>query len=360
MTLATFIPCTDASFDGLWRELVDGRGPSWRYEPSHLAYYRSSFGANLLGDVSFAVVGEEGVVAVAPLFLIERGGVRTFSLNGDFLPAPFVSSELGKNKYEKVQKAVYGEIDRLASEWGVQAARFRIDALCRMDSYNVLQKYGYLDCSMSTAVVHLERPMEDLWADLRKSYKAIINKALRVYAIETVDGAAGESSLFADYCDLHFKAAGRSTRPENSYRQQRQAVANDKAALFVLKSEGRPVACAYFLHHGAGAFYGSLADDPDFTGPVATGHALLWTAINYYRDRGFSALELGLQQYSPQLFYVPTEKEWNISLYKRGFGGVIEPMYQGIKYYDADLLHRELAESSARLCRAAGGEGVHE
>lgn len=346
---------TAPDFDARWREFVAREGASWRYEGSHLEYYRSAFGKNLVDDRSFAVLSEGAVAAIAPLFLIERDGVRTFSLNGDFLPAPYVTPGMGKHQYGSVQKAVYAEVDRQAAVCGAQAVRFRTDALCRTDSFNVLRKFGYIDCSSVTSVLDLSLPLDGLKADLRKSYKAIINKGRRSYSLEVVDHAAADAALFDDYRQLHFKAAGRRTRPDKSYAMQRASVAGDKAVLFGLKSGGATVACAYFLHHGGTAFYGSYADDPDFSGPVPVGHVLLWEAIRYYHGRGFSRVELGMQQFTPQLFETPSEKGVNISLYKRGFGGDLVPMYQGVKYRDPDLLRSEIGQAAEELCRAVAG-----
>jgi len=55
-------------------------------------------------------------------------------------------------------------------------------------------------------------------------------------------------------------------------------------------------------------------------------------------------IEIGHQQLGPQIFDSPSEKEINLSFFKRGFGGNIKTLYRGIKYYDHNYMKKELVE----------------
>ncbi|NOQ56124.1 MAG: hypothetical protein GQ477_04965, partial [Nanohaloarchaea archaeon] len=66
-------------------------------------------------------------------------------------------------------------------------------------------------------------------------------------------------------------------------------------------------------------------------------HFLQWKIIEYLKENNFEFYELGWQQYPSQLNMLPTDKEVNISRYKRSFGGFDVSVYGGEKFYSKSL-----------------------
>jgi hypothetical protein len=341
-------------FIPFWTEFVNNEPVSWRYEATHLNYYRKSCLPWLKADLSFILLHEGKPAAICPLFFEEKDGLLSFSLEGGYLPVPFVGQHLGRNIQSKIQAACYAEVDRRAAENNVHLVRMRIDAACNVEQYNILQRYGFIDCSTTTAILDLTKTEQKLRANLRGSYKALINKGRKIFETQVIDCTSKDYSYCDQYQELHFKASGRATRSDESFAMQKIAIKNDKAVLVVVKKDGIIIACAYFLHHGHSVFYGSMADDPDYAAAVPAGHMIIWEAILYYKKRGMRLLEVGVQQFSPQILNVPSRKELNIGMFKRGFGADLLPMFQGVKYYDGLRMRLELQNGVETLCRAFG------
>ena len=131
---------------------------------------------------------------------------------------------------------------------------------------------------------------------------------------------------------------------------------NDRAMLIALKDKDQFVAFSYFLHYQDCAYYGSADDDPDYESKIPLEHCIIWSAIEYYKKRRVDFLEIGVQQFGTQFFDYPSQKDLNISFFKRGFGGKIIPFYRGIKYYDTEIMKQNLECNMNRLLRAHQGE----
>jgi hypothetical protein len=212
-----------------------------------------------------------------------------------------------------------------------------------------LVQYGYLDSSIVTQIVDLKKDQEELWADLRNSYKSLINKSDQTYETIIIDHKKPDFEIHEAYRLLHHKSAGGVTRPMETFNLQFEMLKEDEAMLVAIKFNGAFISFAYFLHSKKTAFYGSESDDPDIEVPVPFGPLMQWKAIAYYKTRGFDYLELGKQQFSPQIFHHPSKKHITISFYKRGFGGKMFPLFTGIKYYSKELLVQELTENMNKL-----------
>ena len=123
----------------------------------------------------------------------------------------------------------------------------------------------------------------------------------------------------------------------------------DNAILIGLQYDNNFIACSYFLHNRAGAYYALVSDDPDFETDVPVGHRIVWTAIEYYRKRSLKYLETGQQQFSNQRFDHPNKKDMSISFFKRGFDGIITHFYRGIKYLDKNAMKKDLQFNTTKL-----------
>ena len=151
------------------------------------------------------------------------------------------------------------------------------------------------------------------------------------------------------YRELHHKTSGRITRAIETFNLQFEKLKEDNAILIGLQHDNRFIAFSYFSHNMTGAYYGSASDDPAFETDVPVGHCIIWTAIEYYKKRNLEYLDIGLQQFSHQIFDHPSQKDINISFFKRGFGGMTVPFYRGIKYLDRNAIKQDLQLNTIKL-----------
>jgi hypothetical protein len=351
------VHCDDPQFEVYWTKFLgQNHQASVFYTLNWLRYQRFYSADRLVADLSFALIApDDTVLSICPLYLENYAGVLRFSYRGEFLESlrtPLIALDHQPKSGKAIETEVFGYIDRLARDKGVFKCTFLIDPLCAIyeaEHFNRLTRHGYIDASISTQIIDLRLPREQLWMDLRKSYKPLINKAEGTYEVIIMDHRNADFSLHEGYRQLHLKAAGRVTRPISTFNTQFEMLQADQAVLIGIKFNGRFVSISYFQHFHRSAYYASETDDPDVQVPVTYGPLTQWRAMLYYKERGFNYIELDNQQFGPQLFDDPSDKELSISMFKRGFGGRTLPLFRGVKYYNRELLRKEVNENSERL-----------
>ncbi len=325
-------------FDELLRKYIDGNLSSLRYTPLCLEYFRC-FIENFCEDLSFILIQDKQPVALAFLPVEDVSGKRCISSRDGYIQAPLFINE-------KIEKKVFNQIDILAKEHKIIKIKFFLDPLVMeyQNKFNLLRKYHYLDITSSDCLLDLRLSKEDLWSHVRKGHKYDINRLLRNNEFEIIkmDYENPDIDLHNLYVHLHHKCSGKITRSSQTFDLQFKMLKNDEASLFGVKYKGKPVSFSYFSHFKKGAIYASAVDNPDFTGfPIY--HAILWSAILYYKERECEFFEFSEPcGYGVQFDSYPDEKQLNISHFKRGFGGKMVPIFKGIKYFDKELFEKDV------------------
>ena len=169
--------------------------------------------------------------------------------------------------------------------------------------FNDRTNYDYAE--HQTQVLDLRQTEDDLWRGIRKSYRPLINKALKEYQFSP--------GTLAEYHRLHALASGRETRSQATWDCMEFWMALGYGGLVMASKDGVVAAGAYFIIYEHAAYYASGASVMD-----NVQHAVIWTAIKRLKDNGARLLELG--QLDGE-----TEKERNIGKFKSGFGGKSMP-----------------------------------
>lgn len=162
-----------------------------------------------------------------------------------------------------------------------------------------LLKQGYTAKPCYTQAIDLTKTVEELHADLRKSYKSLVNK-------EQV-----HNCTIKPLKDLHLRLKGR-TRPDITWEIQERmrisgqafVLASGKVGMVTLDAN----AAALIYYNRVWAYYASGCSE-------GKSHHILWAAILRAKEFGCKWFEMGEQKFSGD------EKEVNISKFKRGFGG---------------------------------------
>jgi len=167
-----------------------------------------------------------------------------------------------------------------------------------------LLRQGYKATPYSTQVIDLTKSEPELKADLRKSYKSIVNKNPIISLIGDIE----------PYRKLHAKMRGE-TRPPYSWFMQQKMLWN-KSAFCILQSKAiNPIVV---LTQVGGLFYYNehccyYASGCSLEGENS--HKVIWEAILHAKGLGCKEFEMGEQVFSGD------KKLVNISKFKRGFGG---------------------------------------
>ena len=64
---------------------------------------------------------------------------------------------------------------------------------------------------------------------------------------------------------------------------------------------------------------------------------MIYEAIKKYKNDRYNYLDLGVISYGPQLHYLPSKKNFNISVFKRGFKGKNYPFVIFEKFYSKKI-----------------------
>jgi len=343
----------------LWDDFCAGSDDAWFWHTTRwldycVAYGRENYETE---NLSFIVVDDTGPIAICPL-LKEKGAFAAAG-GGKYGALPALANSLTESRREKILKFIFEKIDSLAEMKNVKKALCRASPLARNKlKFNYLVKHGYLDDSLNTELIDLTRPIEEIWVAVRKGHKYDINRGKKSFKVELFDRDNADKGIFDQYRLLHHKAAGRVTRPVETFDMMYQWLMSGDGLLCGLSHEGRFVGFSYVCLYKEAAYYASASDDPEFVTEAPISHLIQWEITNYLKAKGFKTYEIGVQQFGPQVNDVPNAKDISISLFKRGFGGETVTFYRGIKYYDKEFMRTELEHKLIELVAGyQAGEG---
>jgi len=291
----------------------------------------------------------------------EEGTVREFSYGGDTGPAPALADTLSEQTKKKVVQRAFAHVDELARELNVARASFRMSPLARsfwdatIPQPNPLLKLGFSDISLTTQVIDLVADEQQLLQGMRKGHRADITRSEKLLQAKVLDRDSLTSEAFERYRMLHHKAAGRVTRPLTTFQMMYIWIRDGLAILSVASFHGKDVGFALVSVYKDGAYYSSSCEDPEHNN-LPIGHILQWRALQWLKRHSVRRYEIGLQFYSSQPHAIVSEKESNISFFKRGFGGAPVPFWRGERFYDKQYCLTTL-RARAEKFSAKIGEG---
>lgn len=202
---------------------------------------------------------------------------------------------------------------------------------------------GYFCQVQNTIIIDLSQSLEDLHRGLSREQRKHLTKSRRqgVTVTEYRGDCNGIDEMHSLYQSAHFSAAGRLTRPQESFDYMLESAKNDDATLFVALVNGTPVSflyCGQFLGFAVGW---SQVNLDEYEEQYSLRHLLEWTAILGYKQRNFKYYEIGIRWYGPQLYKVPTSKELSIATFKERYGGQLWPNLTFEKFEDRNLFQAQ-------------------
>jgi len=281
---------------------------------------------------SFMVFNDNKMIAICPLLLQNYKSGKEFTYSDENGMVPALANSLNKKERDGVTNFVFNEIDRLAEENNVKRSLFTFSPLIKSfiqtggQKINYLEKFGYIDTSFDTQIIDLKEPIE-----LSYHHSRNIKKSLNLEVI-ILNKNNITREIFNQYINLHYKAAGRKTRPEITFDLMYEYIQKDNAFLVGAKKENVFIGFAYFNIFKDNVYYSSGCNDPDIKIPIS--HFIQWNAIGAMKSMNYKFYEIGWQNSFNTLSNFPTEKNINISKFKHGFGGFTMSLFRGEKYYD--------------------------
>lgn len=278
---------------------------TWFWHSTHWIEYlqNSKFGVEFK-DHSFFIEQNGQIVGIVPLLQ-----------EGDQLISPGFEDK----------RETLAEVKRIALENGVQ--RVHVDAEIK----------SYLDVSKYTCMLDLAnvRPSKGHRAAIKKGEKYLTYR-------EAID--------IWKFREDYFEIAGQVTRPKKTFELLGEWINLGYGILLEALFEGQTAGYIYILAWKEKAYYFMSAVFPQFK-QYNVSHYLQSVAFEMLRQRGIRFYELGEQVYS-SLHSQPSDKESNISLFKRGFGGQIIRSPASECFFDEQYFRQVCADRIEQYVRS--------
>ncbi len=322
-----------------WDAFCRAQGSAWFWHTTDWTRYMLAARPEREGrSLAFTVRDGKELVAVVPLAVegdeLVLGGAPCW--------APAISAELNEARAERVLRTIFEHVDALAAEHGAVRAAFQLSPLAGSQPVAAaMLRAGYLEIGRTSQVLELGAGAETLRRGMTKGHRAAVKRGAEMFNVELLSGAAASNAALHEFRALHEAAAGRQTRPPETYDQMAEWAQRGEALLALVGDGDTYIGGSYVSVFSGRAYYMSAAMDRSLSDqPV--GHALQWAAIEWLIAHGVESYELGLQQFGPALHDVPTEKERSISRFKRGFGGVLRLAPAWERWYSAEAFRTAL------------------
>lgn len=247
-------------------------------------------------DHSFFIAQDNKIVSVVPLI---QENNELFSTGFD-------------DKKEIIQ-----EIKRIALENNIKRIQVNSDIK------------EYLNISEYTCILDLDNIKPT------KGHKSAIKKGEKYLTCERFTDI---NKFKEDY----FRIAGKVTRPDKTFKLLGDWISLGFGTLLVAKCNGDIAGYTYILHWKDCAYYFMSCTEEKYH-EYNVSHFLQAKVFEVLLSKGVRYYELGSQVYN-SLISQPSEKECNISKFKRGFGGNIVVNSVSEYFFDKDYCNEVMNE----------------
>ena len=254
-----------------------------------------------------------------PLILHKKDGAWVLSAEGVNLIRPLFINNIAKKTKKRLEKTIIKTIFDISKKLNINVVKvFEFDD--KLSTWYLL----WLDKANKVFVTHhlmidLEPSLEEIKSGFRKSYKPLVNKALREYDISACQEDI--ESLFEEFRLLHLHIAGKQTRSLKSWKDQQELIENDEAFLVSVRDKDTLVGAGFFTYtkdigsYSVGAYKRELHNK-------SIGHGVQMKAIEFLKKQGCKKYYIG-QKITQLDIIQPTDKEVSISHFKEGFASSV-------------------------------------
>jgi len=189
--------------------------------------------------------------------------------------------------------------------------------------HRVCAEAGHKTHVSYASVIDFDQKWENIWSSIRKSYKNLINLAMKNLQVENICQDNLKESVFREFQYLHFREAGRKTRLQETWDIQWKAIEQGNCFLITLRYQNELIGGGLFSHNSHFAEYWVAAYRKDIPGIQYVGHGVLGAAIRYLHEMKIKLLCVGERHCPGDVWWPfghPHDEKWmGISDFKAGF-----------------------------------------
>lgn len=293
----------------------------------------------LIADESFLLLQDNVPIAVVKVFIEEDDkGNRYIGWDRGFLESPYIICTLPGNRYKKIQKEIMLKVDEIAIHYGCKRTMYKLDVLSNPDfknyecNFNWLMQFGYLDYSSISRIIYLGKNENELKQDFRKGTKSEIKKGETLNIIIKDYSNISKQDII-ECREIYEYDAGKVTRTSELLEYYYLLISQNMGLLGFAELNGKKIATMISVYYHGSAYYLLYAEKTDQANKTSPGYSLQFNMIKSLKNRNVLYYDMGEQVFGKTHYNDPDFKEINISLYKRGFGGYMVPIFRGIKEY---------------------------
>jgi hypothetical protein len=290
-------------------------------------------------ELGFGLVDGNKLVAVMPLHFQPSSKVAGSSGWGG--AGPIVADNVEPARRASIIAEALGEATLRASASGAVRLDIASSPVTRRaiagdrddDAYLA---WGFVDRSLTSQVIALDRSEQDIWMGLSKTARNLVRRAKKAgYRVEQVDWQANLDV----YYDMHtetYTRTGVTPHPKAYFAGIAKHVApSNSARLFaILTPAGEPIAFHNMAVLDPGAYY-HTGCSREIAGNDGIGYLLMWEAIHAAKRAGALWFDCGW------IFPTATDtKQQGLTMFKTRFGG--EPH----RAFRAELVGEQLSSQS--------------
>lgn len=281
--------------------------------------YRHHENGDGFADLSFHLIAGDKRAATIILHKFNATNCG-FSGSGAYLDIPAPSS--------KIAKAVIAHLIESAKTHNLPSIKIADTQSAAQLSEIGLESYamGGTAHTKLRALVDLTPEEETIRADIRKSYKSLINQGHQEIAFKIYDKTNITRDIFQAFEDFHLQVAGRKTRSVESWNTQFDMIKSGCGELSMgYMDDYGLVSSALFTDYGDTASYAVAVYNRElFDKPLA--HANVYDGMIRAKKRGKIKFNLGIMPFPGEA----NEKELSIAKFKKGFTGNLNSFIEWI------------------------------
>lgn len=309
--------CFRSNNPNLWNKVYNSlKFKSVIFSENFLDYqkiYNDYFDDQLI-DISLIVYNENEPVALVPAFYFKKDKLIYYFDKNLYLP--IFKEEIDLTLQKKIINDLINFFIRLKNYFEIEKidlADHGPDSKKNYLFYNDKNKFEIID--NHHLYLNLQNSLSEIRKNFRKSYLNILNKKI-VDKILVFDNKHYDKKIWLDFKNLHLNEAKKQTRSDQSWDKQFENLC-DKKALFL-----------FYIHNNniiAGSFYDISTDEAIYSVGVYNNLAKQKFLSHYIQEAAIKEFQLRkikwyfLGKYFPDISENTSNKDYNISFFKKGF-----------------------------------------
>jgi hypothetical protein len=312
-----------------WSDLLLNFDSTINYTSWFLNYVEILNTSSEIQNHTFVLYAENIPIAIVPLYIEKINNTLQISMGQEPIYAPIFNKNMSISNSKKYFNYLIKKINDIALQNKCLLARFHYSPLL---SYHFLPieylNSGYVEGifypdwyifkSKFSFVLNLANNKEYIFNKIRKGHRSNIRQTKKIANLIVIDANSFSTEIFNRYVSLYYKVKGNKRNFE-AFKLDEIAIKSGLQFIMICEFDNKFVGAVAFHTYSNKARYNSSIQLYNDNVRIHPTHFLLWSGIEYLKDKGCELLEFGEQVVENKQFKVSL-KEKNLSHFKSGWG----------------------------------------